>query len=213
MSDPLVSRPHAPATLRNRDAILAALRDILPPSGLLLEIASGTGEHAAYIAPRLPEGWTWQPSEPSPDALAVIDAYAADSYAADSDSPRRIRPAIRLDVQGDPWPLDHADAVFCANMIHIAPWPAAEGLFRGASRILAADAPLILYGPFRRDGAHTAPSNAAFDDSLKARDPAWGVRCLDTEVAPLAKAHGFALAGITPMPANNLTVVFRRLLD
>jgi SAM-dependent methyltransferase len=201
----IANRPHAPATLRNREPILKALRGILPSSGLLLEIASGTGEHAAYIAPRLAEGWIWQPSEPSPDALPVIDAYAAES-----DNPGRICPAIFLDMQADPWPLDHADAVFCANMIHIAPWRAAEGLFRGASGILATPAPLILYGPFKRDGAHTAPSNAAFDDSLKARNPEWGVRCLDREVTPLAQRHGFARTEIVPMPANNLVVVFRK---
>lgn len=203
----MANRPHAPATLRNRDPILTVLRDILPPSGLLLEIASGTGEHAAYMAPRLPEGWVWQPSEATADALPVIDAYAADS-----DCPR-IRPAIVLDVHSDPWPIPSADAVFCANMIHIAPWSAAEDLFRGASRLLASGSPLILYGPFKRNGAHTAPSNAAFDDILKARDPEWGLRCLDREVAPLAQLRGFACAEIIPMPANNLIVVFRRFVD
>lgn len=189
---------------RNRAPILAVLRDILPPSGLLLEIASGTGEHAAYMAPRLPGGWTWQPSEATAAALSVINAYAAESGCS------RIRPAIRLDVHEARWPIEAADAIFCANMIHIAPWSAAEALFRGASKCLAAGAPLILYGPFRRDGVHTAPSNADFDAGLKARDPQWGVRCLDTEVVPLAASCGFALGDVVPMPANNLSVVFRK---
>lgn len=196
-------RRHAPATLRNREAILAVLREELPKTGLLLEIASGSGEHAAFMAPQL-SPLIWQPSDFEAAALPSIDAHAADSGASN------IRPALQLDVTTTQWPVSQADALLCCNMIHIAPWPAAEGLIAGAARILKQTAPLILYGPFRRNGVHTAPSNAAFDDSLQARDPRWGVRCLDTEVVPLAARNGFALARIVDMPANNLTVVLRR---
>lgn len=202
MTDP---RRHAPATLRNREALLPVLAAHLPGAGAVLEIASGSGEHAAFFAPRLAPEILWRPSDADPEALASIDAHAAAS-----DAPEKIAPALALDVTARPWPIDRAAAVFCANMIHIAPWAAAEGLFRGAGAILPAGAPLILYGPFRRDGAHTADSNQAFDDSLKARDPRWGVRDLEGEVAPLAQAHGLALAAIEAMPANNLTVVFRK---
>ena len=194
---------HAPATLRNREPILAELRRVLPERGLLLEIASGTGEHAAFMAPRMP-GIEWQPSDTRAAALADIDAHARDSGCA------RIRPAIRLDVSAPQWPLARVDAIFCANMIHIAPWAAAEGLFAGAEKILARGARLVLYGPFKRDGAHTAPSNERFDQALRAQDPRWGVRCLDSEVLPLAERSGFGLETVTAMPANNLTVVFRR---
>jgi SAM-dependent methyltransferase len=195
---------HAPATLRNRDAILEVLRRVLPPTGLLLEVASGTGEHAAFMAPRLPTSLDWQPSEASIDALADIDAHAGNANCS------RIRPAIFLNASDADWPVRSADAVFCCNMIHIAPWGAAEGLFAGSSRILPDAAPLILYGPFKRHGVHTAPSNETFDRGLRARDPRWGVRCLDTEVAPMAEKSGFALEEVVAMPANNLTVVFRR---
>jgi hypothetical protein len=196
-------RNHAPATLRNREAILAELQRVLPGRGLLLEIASGTGEHAAFMTPQLP-GLEWQPSDTRPAALADIDSYARDSGCG------RIRPAVQLDVSASEWPLTHADAVFCANMIHIAPWAAAEGLFMGAGKILGSGAPLVLYGPFKRDGAHTAPSNERFDEALRSQDPRWGVRCLDREVMPLAERSGFGLAEVIAMAANNLTVVFRR---
>lgn len=204
MTDPDSRRAHAPATLRNREPILAVLRRVLPEQGLLLEIASGTGEHAAFMAPRLGPALIWQPSDHRPEALADIDGNTGDA-----DCPR-IRPAILLDVCAATWPVERADAVYCANMIHIAPWAAAEGLFAGASRILPAGAPLVLYGPFQRHGAHTAPSNERFDAALRAQDPRWGVRCLDGEVQPLAESRGFALDEIVVMPANNLTVIFRR---
>ena len=194
---------HAPATLRNREPILEVLKRALPKAGTLLEVASGTGEHAAFIAPRLPEGLVWQPSEASVEALADIDAHTNGMRAC-------VRPAIVLNAADTTWPILAADAVFCCNMIHIAPWRAAEGLFGGSSRVLADAAPLILYGPFKRHGLHTAPSNQSFDDGLRARDPAWGVRCLDTDVMPLAEQSGFAVDEIVAMPANNLTVVFRR---
>lgn len=195
---------HAPATLRNRDPILQVLQRILPPSGLLLEIASGTGEHAAWMAKHLP-GWTWQPSDFEAEAAASIDAHARQSGCD------RIRPAIRLDVREADWPVKSADAILCCNMIHIAPWAAAEGLIGGAARLLPSGAPLILYGPFKRHGAHTAPSNAAFDENfLRAQNPEWGVRCLDSEVQPLAESHGLELDQVIEMPANNLTVVLRK---
>ncbi len=197
-------RQHAAATSRNREPILEVLKNVLPLKGMLLEIASGTGEHAAYMTPPLESGWTWQPSELSSEALEDIDSYARESGC------ERIRPAIVLDVTEETWPLAHADAILCCNMIHIAPWEAAEGLFAGAARILPPEAPLILYGPFKRNGEHTAPSNAQFDATfLKQRNPRWGVRCLDTEVAPLAEENGFVLDEIVQMPANNLSVIFR----
>jgi len=195
-------RRHAPAAARNRDAILAVLRHVLPARGTVLEIASGTGEHAAHFAAALP-GLVWQPSDGDDAALASIDAWAADSGAAS------IRPALHLDVTETPWPVAQVDAVFCANMIHIAPWQAALSLLSEAGRILTRGGPLILYGPFMRDGQHTAPSNEDFDRSLRGRNPDWGVRDL-AEVAGHADAAGLRLEETVSMPANNLTVIFRR---
>ncbi len=195
---------YSPATLRNREPISAVLTRLLPGKGTLLEIASGNGEHAAFIAPRLSRSLVWQPSEANADALADIDAQASDAECSN------IRPAILLNVCDADWPIESAEAVFCCNMIHIAAWQAVEGLFAGSSRILAKSAPLILYGPFKRNGRHTAPSNQSFDQDLRARNPGWGVRCLDTEVVPLAAESGFALDEVVAMPANNLIVIFRR---
>ncbi|MEO3473584.1 DUF938 domain-containing protein [Roseomonas sp. CAU 1739] len=195
-------RRFAPAAARNRDAILDALRRHLPATGLVLEIGSGSGEHAIHFAAAMPN-LTFQPSDPDPDARASIDAWTAESGLAN------IRPALALDAAAPAWPLATADAVVCINMIHIAPWAATEGLMRGAAAILPPGAPLILYGPYRQGGAHTAPSNAAFDADLRARDPAWGVRDLEA-VAALAGSRGFGPPTVTAMPANNLTVVFRR---
>lgn len=192
-------RRHAPATLRNRDAILAVLRRHLPEKGLLLEIASGTGEHAAHFAAALP-GIILQPSDPDAGARASIDAHAGATGLGN------IRPALALDVTGA-WPIDRADALLCCNMIHIAPWDATPALIAGAARLLPSGAPLLLYGPFLRGGRHTAPSNAGFDESLRARDPRWGVRDLDEVIA---LAVDFDVAAIEAMPANNLTAVFRR---
>lgn len=197
------ARNSAPAALRNRDPILAMLREALPPAGLLLEIASGSGEHALHWARHLP-GWTIQPSDADPAARASIDAWAREA------PPGRLRPALALDAAAAAWPIARADAVLCINMIHIAPWAATPGLLRGAARCLAPGAPLILYGPFRRAGQMLEPSNAAFDASLKQRDPAWGLRGLE-EVAAEAAGAGFGPADLHPMPANNLGVVFRRL--
>ncbi len=197
---------HAPATLRNRDPILAVLPGYLGGCRAVLEIASGTGEHAAYLAPRLGIAeLIWQPSDYDAENLAGIDAHAA---ASDCSS---ILPACRIDVAQPDWaPPQPCDAIFCANMIHIAPWTAAEGLFAGAGRLLPQGGPLILYGPYRRDGVHTAPSNADFDASLQARDPSWGVRDLEGEVVPLARRNGLSLDSIDSLPANNLIVIFRK---
>lgn len=193
---------HAPATERNRDPIAVVLREVLPASGLVLEVASGTGEHAAYFA-RLFPGLDWQPSDPDPDALTSIEAWAADEGLPNMRAP------VELDAAGDTWPIDRADVLLCVNMVHISPWSATLGLLRGASHVLPAGAPLILYGPYRRAGVPTAPSNEAFDESLKARNPEWGLRLLEDVVAEAEKA-GFALERLVEMPANNLTVVFRK---
>ncbi|MBP0444492.1 DUF938 domain-containing protein [Roseomonas sp. SSH11] len=192
------ARRHAPAAARNREPILAVLREALPEKGVVLEVASGTGEHARHFAEALP-GLTFQPSDPDPAARASIDAWGA--------GVANIRPALALDAVGE-WPALAADAILCINMIHIAPWAACLGLFRGAAARLAPGAPLILYGPYRRGGRHTAPSNAAFDEDLRARDPSWGVRDLEA-VAELAAARGFGPPQVHEMPANNLLLVFR----
>jgi SAM-dependent methyltransferase len=198
---PFAALRHAPATLRNREPILAVLRGVLPPSGIVLEIASGTGEHAAFLAAALP-ALAWQPSDPDPVARSSIAAHVA---AAGLDN---VRPPLALDAT-QPWPDIAADAVVCVNMIHIAPWEAAEGLVRGAAAALPAGGPLYLYGPFKRAGRHTADGNAAFDQMLRAQDSRWGVRDLEA-VAGLAAAHGFGAPEVVEMPANNLSVTFRR---
>jgi hypothetical protein len=195
-------RLRAPAAARNRDAILAVLREALPASGTVLEIASGSGEHAVHFASALP-ALTFQPSDPSPDALASIAAWAAQSGAGN------ILPPLQIDAAAEHWPPCSPDAIFCANMIHIAPWPAAQGLIRHAGQLLTAGAPLILYGPFIRPDRPLEPSNAAFDASLRERDPAWGLREL-AEVSALAAAAGFGEPEVIEMPANNLSVVFRK---
>lgn len=199
------SRRHAPATLRNRDAILSWLILHLPENGAVLEIASGTGEHAAYFTPRLAEGLTWCPSDLDPAGLADIDSYARESGCA------RIAPALQLDVTRPGWGPDRPiDAIFCANMIHIAPWAAAQGLFEGAGRLLPPGGRLLIYGPFSRNGRHTAPSNAEFDATLRARDPSWGVRDLERDILPLAGEAGLRLHAEDPMPANNFLMVFEK---
>ncbi len=191
-----------PATARNRDAILAVLRGVLPASGLALEIASGSGEHVVHFARAFPD-LTFQPSDPEDAALQSIAAWTEGSGLVN------IRPPVKLDATFDPWPVTAADAILCINMIHIAPWRASEGLFHGAAKLLPAGAPLYLYGPYRRADVVTAPSNEAFDESLKARNPEWGLRDLEA-VAELARDEGFSRPEVTEMPANNLSVVFRR---
>lgn len=195
-------RQRAPAAARNRDPILAVLRAHLPPGGLVLEVASGTGEHAVHFARAMP-GWTWQPSDPSAAARASIAAWRQ------SEELGNVLPALSLDAASEDWPIAAADAVVSINMIHIAPWEAAVGLMRGAGRILPQGAPLVLYGPFRRPGQALEPSNAAFDEDLRGRDPRWGLRALD-EVAALAAGNGLRPAHTEEMPANNLCVVFTK---
>lgn len=193
----------APAVARNRGPLLAVLRPRLPRAGLVLEIASGSGEHLAALAALTPD-LTFQPTDPDPDARASADAWARHLAV------RNMRPALPLDAAApDSWPVAAADAMLCVNMIHISPWTATLGLLRGAARLLPPGAPLFLYGPFRRHGRHTAPSNAAFDESLRARNPAWGVRDLEA-VAEAAAAQGFGRPEVTSMPANNLFLVLRR---
>ncbi len=192
----------APAAERNRGPILDVLRGVLPPAGLVLEIASGTGQHVVHFAAALPR-LEFQPTDVDEANLASIAAWRAEAGLPN------VRPPLRLDVRDPVWPVDRADAVFCANMIHIAPWAAAEGLLAGAARVLPAGGVLCLYGPFAFGGRFLAPSNEAFDASLRARDPAWGVRDLDV-VTVTAARHGFACASVVEMPANNHTVVFRR---
>jgi hypothetical protein len=198
-------RRYAPATLRNRDAILGVLKQHLPVSGLVLEMASGSGEHVLHFARASADTLVFQPSDPDPSARDSIDAWAASLGLAN------VRPAVALDAAAAAWPVSHADAVICINMIHIAPWAAAVGLVHGASRVLPPEGMLYLYGPYRRGGRHTAPSNEAFDGSLRTRNPAWGVRDLEA-VVELAESHGFAPPAVEEMPANNLSLVFRRRL-
>lgn len=196
------ARRFAHATLRNRDPILAVLREVLPDTGTVLEVASGSGEHAVFFAAALP-GLHWQPSDPDAEARASIAAWTAAAGVQNVAAP------LPLDAASADWPATGADAVVCINMIHISPWGSAEGLFAGAGRLLGPGAPLVLYGPFKRGGAHTAPSNAEFDDALRAQDPRWGVRDLET-VTDLAARTGFALDQVVEMPANNLAAVYRK---
>jgi SAM-dependent methyltransferase len=199
MSDHRIYRPHV---ARNRDPILEVLRRVLPATGLVLEVASGSGEHAAYFAGKLP-GLTWQPTDPDPEALASTGAHRAAT-----ELPNLLAP-LHLDVTSAQWPVAHADAVVCCNMIHIAPWAACEGLIAGAGRILPPGGILYLYGPYKIDGAHTAPSNRDFDLDLRARNPAWGIRDL-ADVTALAARHGLVHGETVTMPANNLSVIFHR---
>lgn len=192
------SRRHAPATLRNREAIAEVLATVLPSSGTVLEVASGSGEHCAYFAQRF-GALTWQPSDPEPTARASVAVW--------SEGLPNVRPALDLDAAMTDWPLSEAAAVLCINMVHISSWKATLGLLSGAARVLKPGAPLFLYGPYRRTGHSTAPSNEAFNASLKMRDPSWGLRDLDEVVAA---ADGFVLDRVVEMPANNLSIILRR---
>ena len=197
-------RRTAPAAERNKDPILAVLARVLSgfARGLVLEIASGTGQHVAHFAKALP-ALDWQPSEFDAGMLPSIAGWI------DSEKLPNVRPPIILDVGRHPWPMAQADAIVCINMIHIAPWQATLDLFAGAARILGADGVLFLYGPYRRFGRHTAPSNEAFDADLRARNAEWGVRDLEA-VEEIARGYGFALIEAVAMPANNFSVVFRK---
>lgn len=192
----------APAAERNREPILRVLRDKLPHSGLVLEIASGTGEHAVWFSAALP-AVTWQPTDRDPEALESIAAWRDLADLAN------LLPPLQLDASAVAWPVEQADAVVAINMVHIVPWTATEGLIAGAARVLTSGGLLFLYGPFHEGGVHTAASNAAFDADLRARDPSWGVRDLD-EITAFAGRHGFSAPERIAMPANNLSVVFRR---
>jgi hypothetical protein len=191
----------APAAARNREPIAAVLREVLPHTGTILEVASGTGEHALYFAACWPD-LTWQPSDPDPGALESIRAWRAEA-----DPPNLLEPVV-LDAAARDWPIARADAILCINMVHISPWAATVGLLRGAGLLLPAGAPLVLYGPYRRAAVPTARSNEDFDRSLRARNPDWGLRALG-DVETEAAGQGLRLDRLVEMPANNLTLVFR----
>ena len=218
------ARQHAPATQRNRRPIVEVLKDHLPTTGVVLEIASGTGEHACFFANHLPH-LQWLPSDINELSLRSIADWRSQIELPN------LYPPILLDVTQSPWTIEqesipipspplapdprltvpqirtHIQAIVNINMIHISPWSACEGLFAGAGRILPQGGVLYLYGPFKRDGAHTAPSNAAFDQSLRSRNPEWGIRDLD-QVTAVAKEHGLSRQAVIPMPANNFSVIF-----
>lgn len=193
------ARKHAPATLRNREAIAAVLAGVLPEAGGVLEIASGSGEHCAFFAKRFP-GLQWQPSDPEPSALTSIAVWCAGMD--------NVAPPLAIDASAPDWPVERADALLCINMVHISPWEATLGLLDGAARLLPEGAPLILYGPYRRAEVPTAPSNEAFDASLKARDPRWGLRDV-AEVTGAAVACGLRFERLVEMPAHNIMLVYR----
>jgi len=194
--------PFSPAAERNQAPILEVLRRVLPPEAAVLEIASGTGQHAAHFAAAQP-GWHWQPSDG--------DAASLPSIAGRCAGLANVRPPVQLDVLASPWPpsLGHFDAVYCANMLHISPWATCAALMHGAAGQLAAQGQLVVYGPFIVDGETTAPSNLAFDADLKRRDPRWGLRRL-AQVIEEATAAGLGFERRFDMPANNLALVFRR---
>jgi SAM-dependent methyltransferase len=193
----------APASLRNRAPILDALRALIAPDSRILEVGSGTGQHADFFTENM-SSWIWQPTDLDDSNLASIEAYRVEAGRANF-----LRP-LRLDASGADWPRDPYDAVFSANMIHIAPWPVAIGLLEGASRALGPSGLLLLYGPFRFSGEFTAESNAAFDARLRSEDAAWGVRDID-DILREALARGFDVPRIIPMPANNHVLAFARM--
>ena len=195
-------RQYAPATLRNRDFILDVLRDVLPKTGLILEIASGSGEHIVHFAKNLPS-LVFQPSDPDADARLSVAAWVKATDVSNVRSP------IALDASNPVWPIASADGIICINMIHISPWEATVGLINGAAAVLPPGSPLYLYGPYISEGFATAPSNQAFDRSLRDRNQNWGLRDLEA-VAAIAQSVGFSAPVITEMPANNLSVVFLR---
>ena len=195
------ARRSAPAAQRNREPIREVLARVLPSTGTVLEIAAGTGEHAVAFAAALP-GVTWQPTDPEPGMRASIAAHAR------AEGLTNVAEPLDLDVTGEAWPVERADAMVCINLLHIAPWAATQGLFAGAARLLPIGAPVVVYGPFKRDRAHTSESNANFDAQLREKNPAWGIRDI-AEVEAEAGHHGIALDEIAEMPANNLTLVLR----
>jgi len=196
------ARRSAPAALRNREPIAEVLREWLPRSGLVLEIASGSGEHVVYFAERFP-ALEWQPSDVHPDALASIASWR------DEASLPNLRPPLVLNAGSVDWPLDHADAIVSINMVHISPWTSALGLLEGAMRLLGPGAPLIMYGPWIQADVPTARSNLEFDADLKRRDPDWGLRTVEAFVSE-AEKRGLPLKSTRSMPANNLMLLLRR---
>jgi SAM-dependent methyltransferase len=198
-------RQHSPSAERNREPILAVLRAALPVTGRVLEIASGTGQHAIWFARAMP-GLDWQPSDADASARDSIAAWTAHEGLAN------VRAPLALDVHQPDWRVDTLDAVVCINMIHISPWSAAQALFAGASRRLVDGGVLYLYGPYKRGGAHTSPSNDAFDQQLRGRDPEWGVRDMEAVVA-LGASAGLVCDEPIAMPANNFSLVFRKRAD
>ncbi len=195
-------RRTAPAAARNFEPIGNVLAEWLPRSGLVLEVASGTGEHALAFALRF-ANLEWQPSDPDPLALASIEAWR-------SGGPSNLGAPLRIDAASHDWPIERADALLCVNMVHISPWDSALGLLDGAARLLATGSPLILYGPWLVEGMETAPSNLAFDADLKARDPRWGLRSLGAFQAE-AERRGLDFVERRDMPANNVMLLFRRI--
>lgn len=193
----------APAAERNKDAILDVLRRTLPHAGMVLEVASGTGQHAVHFAANLPYPILWQTSEPDAELRRSISAWIEDA-ALDN-----VLPPLNLDVTAKHWPIDRVQAVVCINLIHISAWDATVGLLRGAGRILEEDGVLIVYGPFLIDGSHTAPSNASFDQSLRAQNSEWGVRDL-ADISAQAEKHGLMLEDKIAMPANNFSLIYRK---
>ena len=197
------ARRSAPHVARNAGPIVEILRKILPERGLVLELASGSGEHAVHFARAFPD-LTVQPSDPDPVARVSIEAWRL------SEKLPNLLPALGLDAAQDSWRLDERpDAILCINMVHISAWTATQGLLRNAAEALSQGAPLYLYGPYRQHGVETAPSNEAFDLSLKSRNPEWGLRNVE-DVAAEAARHGLTLESLFPMPANNLSLIFRR---
>ena len=215
---PSDTRQYAPATARNQEPILKILLEVLPPTGTVLEISSGTGEHAIFFAPKL-QPRKWIPSDPNPEARSSIAAWQQYNTA------NNLYPPIDLNASAPTWAIEQAElpkalqgfdlqqypieAIVNINMIHIAPWSACLGLMAGAGRILPPGGILYLYGPYKQNGNHTAPSNEAFDQSLRSRNPDWGVRDLEAVIAA-AQAQNLSLVNLYPMPANNLSVVFRQ---
>jgi hypothetical protein len=191
---------HAPATERNRDVIAQTLARVLPTEGLILEVASGTGEHVVHFAKMFP-ALTWQPSDPDPIALASINAWRADSKVPN------VRPAMLLDASAD-WPIAQADAVVCIDMTHISPWAATVGLLRNAARLLPQSAVLFIYGPYNQRDVPLADSNAAFDAALRQQNALWGLRFVD-DITAEAYTSGLHLDSVIDMPANNLSLIFR----
>lgn len=193
-----MARLDYPATRRNRDAILRVLRETLPERGRVLEVASGSGQHVAHFAAHLTE-LRWQPTD--------LDAEVLPSIAAWTEGLANVAPPVRLDVTTPDWPAGPFDGLFCANMIHISPWASCQGLFAGGAKVLRPNATMCLYGPFKRNGRHTSPSNHSFDASLQTRNSDWGVRDIG-EVENEAKTNGIELNRVIEMPANNLILVF-----